>query len=293
MTVIPAEAGTQMKIRRAPAFAGVTKIILAVLALLVFATPAVAQNFPALTGRVVDQADLLRPEQELDITSKLAALEAQSGRQFVVATVNSLDGREIADYSYQLGRHWKIGDEKRDDGVVMVVAPKERKVWIATGYGADDVLTDAMSGVIVRQEILPRFKAGDMAGGITAGVDAVIRQLQLPADEAARRAQQAETQRRQDTAFSVGDLLPAIVVVIIFFTIIGALSRGARGRRYHSRRRGGIDPWIVLWGLNEISRSHGRGGWGGGSSWGGGGGGFGGFSGGGGSFGGGGAGGSW
>ena len=94
------------------------------LALLVAAAPATAQNFPPLTGRVVDQAGLLRPEQELDINSKLAALETQSGRQFVVATVNSLDGMEIADYSYQLGRFWKIGDEKRDDGVVMVVAPK-------------------------------------------------------------------------------------------------------------------------------------------------------------------------
>ena len=260
---------------------------LAMTLLLLFASPAAAQNFPELTGRVVDQADLLRPEQELDITSKLAALEAQSGRQFVVATVPSLDGMEIADYSYQLGRHWKIGDEKRDDGVVMVVAPKERKVWIATGYGADDVLTDAMTGVIIRQEILPRFKANDMAGGITAGVDAVIRQLQLPPDEAAKRAQQAETLRRQEGEFGVGDLLPAIIVMIIFFSIIRALSRGSRGRRY--RRRGWGGP-IILWGpgLGGGGSSWG----GGGSSWGGGGG-FGGFSGGGGSFGGGGAGGSW
>ena len=259
---------------------------LAMALLLMFATPAAAQNFPPLTGRVVDQADLLRPEQELDITSKLAALETQSGRQFVVATVNSLDGMEIADYSYQLGRHWKIGDEKRDDGVVMVVAPNEKKVWIATGYGADDVLTDAMSGVIIREEVLPRFKAGDMAGGIVAGVDAVIRQLQLPADEAARRAEQAQAQRRDDGEFSTGDIIPMIIIVIIFFTIISALNRRVRGRRYRRRGRGGP---IILWGPGW----GGGGGWGGGSGWGGGGGGFGGFSGGGGSFGGGGAGGSW
>jgi uncharacterized protein len=260
---------------------------LAMTVLLLFATPAMAQNFPALTGRVVDQANLLRPEQKLDISSKLAALEAQSGRQFVVATVNSLDGMEISDYSYQLGRHWKIGDEKRDDGVVMVVAPKERKVWIATGYGADDVLTDAMTGLIIRQDILPRFKAGDFGGGITAGVDAVVRQLQLPPEEAARRAQQADTQRRQDSEFGVGDIIPAIVVMIIFFVIISALSRGARGRRY---RRGYGGP-IILWGPGF--GGGGGSGWGGSSGWGGGGGGFGGFSGGGGSFGGGGAGGSW
>jgi len=260
---------------------------LAMTILLILACPAAAQNFPPLTGRVVDQAGLLRPEQELDITSKLAALESQSGRQFVVATVNSMDGVEIADYSYRLGRHWKIGDEKRDDGVVMVVAPKERKVWIATGYGADDVLTDAMTGVIIRQEILPRFKAGDMGGGIVAGVEAVIRQLQLPADEAARRAAQAQAQRRQDTDASTADIIPMIVIVIIFFTIIAALNRRVRGRRY--RRRGWGRP-IILWGPGS---GGGGSSWGGGSGWGGGGGGFGGFSGGGGSFGGGGAGGSW
>ncbi len=262
-----------------------------------FAAPAAAQSFPPLTGPVVDQADLLRPEQELDLKSKLAALETQSGRQMVVATVNSLEGKEIADYSYQLGRHWKIGDQQRDDGVILVVAPKERKVWIATGYGADDVLTDAMTGVIIRQEILPRFKAGDMGGGIVAGTDAVIRQLQLPANEAARRAREAGAEQR-DATTSGGGFIPVIVIMIVFYMIIRAISRRAGGKRYHARRhRRGIDPWIMLWGLNEISRASrgGGGGWGGGG-WGGGGfggGGFGGFSGGGGSFGGGGAGGSW
>jgi uncharacterized protein len=163
--------------------------LFAALFLALFALPAVAQTFPALTGRVVDQADLLRPEQELDLASKLAALETQSGRQFVIATVNSLDGRDISDYSTRLGREWKIGDTERDDGVVMVVAPNERKVWIATGYGADDVLTDAVTGLIVRQAILPKFKQKppDYGGGIIAGADAVIQQLQLPPEEARRR----------------------------------------------------------------------------------------------------------
>ena len=261
--------------------------------LALFALPAAAQTFPALSGRVVDQADLLRPEQELDLTSKLAALEAQSGRQFVIATVKSLEGREISDYSTQLGRAWKIGDEQRDDGVVMVVAPKERKVWIATGYGADDVLTDAVTGLIIRQAVLPKFKAGDMGGGIIAGADAVIQQLQLPPEEARRRATEigASAKKREVDV----NPLPVIFIVIIFFVIIGSIAKRAGGRRYR-RRGGGISPWVILWGLNEISKaSRGRGGsFGGGSSWGGGGGwGGGGFSGGGGSFGGGGAGGSW
>ena len=121
------------------------------LALFALAAPAAAQTFPPLTGRVVDQANLLRPEQVLDLTSKSEALEAQTGRQFVVATVNSLEGHPIEDYAYQLGRAWKIGNEKKDDGVILLVAPNERKVWIATGYGAGGFLTDAMSGIIIRE----------------------------------------------------------------------------------------------------------------------------------------------
>src|SRR3982751_1739815 len=98
------------------------------LALLALATPAAAQTFPPLTGRVVDQAHLLSPAQVADLTSKSEALEAQSGRQFVVATVNSLQGYPIEDYAYRLGRAWKIGSAKENNGVVLVVAPKERKV---------------------------------------------------------------------------------------------------------------------------------------------------------------------
>jgi uncharacterized protein len=266
------------------------------LAVLVAATPAYAQDFPKLTGRVVDEANLLTPAQEAELNSKSEALEKSTGRQFVIATVNSLGDQEISDYSFQLGRHWKIGDEKRDDGIVMVVAPNERKVWIATGYGAEGVLPDILIGRIVRDTILPRFKAGDMPGGIIAGSDAVISQLSLPDDEARQRVEQASAERvSRDEKVNP---IPVIFIIIVFFVIIGSLARAAGGRRYRGkgRRRGGLDSGdlaVVLWGLDALSRSSGRGGWGGGSWGGGGGGGFGGFSGGGGSFGGGGAGGSW
>ena len=258
------------------------------LAVLVAATPAHAQTFPKLTGRVVDQAGLLTPAQVVDISSKSEALEAASGRQFVVATVNSLEGRTIEDYGYRLGRAWGIGQEQKDDGVILLVAPNERKVRIETGYGARVFLTDAVSSVIIREAILPRFKAGDMGGGIVAGSDQIIQLMQLPPEEAAKRAQEigaTESRRGQSGA----GFIPVIFIVVIFFVIIGSIASRAGGRRYR-RRRGGINPWIVLWGLNEISRASrgGGGGWGGG-----GGGGFGGFSGGGGSFGGGGASGGW
>jgi uncharacterized protein len=261
------------------------------LAVLVAATPALAQTFPKLTGRVVDQAGLLTPAQVVDLSSKSEALEARTGRQFVVATVNSLEGRTIEDYGYRLGREWGIGNEQKDDGVILLVAPAERKVRIETGYGARVFLTDAVSSVIIRESILPRFKAGDMGGGIVAGADQIISMMELPAAEAAKRAQEigaSEAHRQQGRV----NPFPVLFIVIIFFVIIGSIARRAGGRRY--RRRGGISPWVILWGLDAISRGGrgGGGGWGGGGGgWGGGGGG--GFSGGGGSFGGGGASGGW
>jgi len=261
------------------------------------ASPASAQTFPENNGSpVVDQAGILRPEQVLDLKSKSEALYAQTGRAFAVATVKSLEGYSIDDYAYRLGRYWKLGSAKEDDGVLLLVAPNERKVFIATGYGAGGYMTDAMSGIIIREKILPQFKKNppDYGAGITAGADAIIKQMQLPPDQAKANAEQA---RQQESRRGSGGpwFLPILFAMIVGFAILASLARRGSGRRYRARR-GGINPWIVLWGLNELSRASrnrsdwGGGGWGGGS-WGGGGGGFGGF--GGGSFGGGGAGGSW
>ena len=267
------------------------------LALFALATPVAAQTFPPLTGRVVDQAHLLRPEQVVDLTSKSEALEAQTGRQFVVATVTSLEGRPIEDYGYRLGRAWGIGQKGQNNGVILLVAPNEKKVRIEVGYGAGIFLTDAVSGDIIRNTILPRFKAGDMGGGIVAGADAVIEQMSLPPEQAQANAAAAE-KAQQSRRHSSGGALPGIFWFMIIGFVVLSMLRRAGGRRYH--RRSGISPWVVLWGLNELSRGSRGGSWGGGSwgggggsSWGGGGGGFGGFSGGGGSFGGGGASGSW
>jgi uncharacterized protein len=263
------------------------------LALFALATPAAAQTFPPLTGRVVDQAHLLTPAQVADLSSKSETLEAQSGRQFVIATVNSLEGYPIEDYSYRLGRYWKIGSAKNNDGVLLVVAPNERHVWIATGYGAGGFMTDAMSGLIIREDILPYFqkKPPDYGGGIEAGANAIIKQMSLPPDEAAKNVA-AATQAQQQRQHSGGNPLPLFFwLMVIGFVVLSHFRRGY-GRRYRTRS-GGISPWVVLWGLNALSNSR-RGGGRGGGSWGGGGfGGGGGFSGGGGSFGGGGAGGSW
>jgi uncharacterized protein len=247
--------------------------------------PAQAQpEFPPLTGRVVDAAQLLSPEQEAALDAKLAALEANSTRQLVVATIPDLAGNDIADYGYQLGRSWGIGqDSKRanggepekNNGVLLIIAPNERKVRIEVGYGLEAIMTDALSSVIIQSQILPRFRDNDMPGGIAAGVDAIIAQLTLPEDEARAQAQQAAEPANDGENWG---MIIFWVVILLFFVIIPMFSE-KKGKRH----RGGIGP-VIIWGGGSD--------WGGGSSggsgWGGGG-----FSGGGGSFGGGGASGGW
>ncbi|MBX7514742.1 TPM domain-containing protein [Qipengyuania sp. GH38] len=271
--------------------------LLAVLALAgaLLASPALAQEFPELTGRVVDQADLLSPAEEAELTQKLAALEDQSQRQLVVATIRDLQGYDIADYSYQLGREWALGDADRDDGALLVVAPNERRVHIATGYGVEGYLTDALSAVIIQNDILPRFKEGDYPAGINAGADAIIGQLVLPEDEARRIAAEASQTRKADSGFPYGGLI--WLGFIFFFFILPMLTGRGRRRRYKRGPWGNTARDIILW---EVGSAIARGALSGGDDWGGGsgggfGGGFGGggFSGGGGSFGGGGASGGW
>lgn len=245
-----------------------------------FAAPAAlhAQSFPALTGRVVDAADLLTPAQESAIDAKLAELEKQSRRQLVVATIPDLGGYDIADYGFRLGDHWGIGDKERDDGALLIVAPKERKVRIEVGYGLEGVLTDALSARIIRNSIVPRFRDNDFPGGIEAGVDAIVRLLLLPPDEARKAAEQAQ---REEKSSGGGEMLFIIFFILLFFVL--PMFLGRRGGRAYRR---GIAP-VILWGPGL------GGGWGGRGSGGGGWSGGGGFSGGGGGFGGGGASGGW
>ncbi|MEH3038122.1 MAG: TPM domain-containing protein [Sphingomonas adhaesiva] len=251
---------------------------------LALATPATAQTFPKLSGRVVDAAGLLSPQQVQQLTQLSAETEKASSRQLVVATIPDLQGYAIEDYGYRLGREWGIGQKDANNGIILLVAPKEKKVRIEVGYGLEPIMTDALSSVIVNQTILPRFREGDMAGGIVAGAQAIAEQMTLPLEAAERRAQAAAAKRtqRKDT---VGDWMVAgFWIMVVVFIILPMLFARGRGRSY----RGGVAP-VVIWGPGWGSGGGGGGGWGGG--WGGGDGG--GFSGGGGSFGGGGASGSW
>lgn len=130
-----------------------------------------------LTGRVVDAADILDAETEKHISAKLASAETQYGPQMVVVTTPSLDGRRIEDYSYDLGNAWGVGHAKRDDGLMLVIAPTERKVRIEVGYGLEASFSDAFSKKILDETILPRFSAGDLQAGVVAGVDRMIEKM--------------------------------------------------------------------------------------------------------------------
>jgi len=136
-----------------------------------------APEFPALTGRVVDQANLLSPADEQRLTAELAAVEREVGPQFVIVTVNSLQDRPILDYAVQLGRHWGIGHRGRNDGVILLVAPAERQVRIEVGYGLERRVTDPFAARVIREQMAPRFRQSDVAGAINAGSDAIIARL--------------------------------------------------------------------------------------------------------------------
>ncbi len=265
--------------RRGPPVPALRGLSLLVVALAFAATLAVAQTFPALTGRVVDEAGLLSPEAKAALEPKLADLEARSGIQLVVATVPSLEGQEIEPYANELFRTWKLGEADRNNGVLLLVAPNERRVRIEVGYGLEGTLTDALSSVIIANAITPRFRTGDFSGGITRGVDDIITVLTTDASEWEARPE-LRLDRRQEVGPPDWLLLAGLFVFVGLFVV----SRGFR------RLVNNILFALLVSSGGGHSGGYSRGRHSGGGSWGGGGGGF---SGGGGSSGGGGASGSW
>lgn len=242
-------------------------VTLGVVLLLGALVAAFALTFPTLTGRIVDQANIVSAETRQTIEPKLADLESKSGIQLVVATVSSLEGQEIEPYANELFRTWKLGEKDKNNGVLLLVAPNEHRVRIEVGYGLEGTLTDALSKVIITNAITPRFKTGDFNGGITRGVDDIITVLTTDAAEWQQRPS-----LRLDSAPSSGPPNWLIIAAIVVFLGMFITWPGFR--------------WLVLnLALNILLSS--------GSSSGGSSSGGGGFSGGGGSSGGGGASGSW
>lgn len=225
----------------------------ALLFLLVVGAAFAEPRFPPLSGRVVDQAQILSPQVERKLDQLLAAHERETSNQVVVATVRSLEGYDIADYGVRLGRAWAIGQKGRDNGVLLLVAPNERDVRIEVGYGLEGALPDATAFSIVQNEILPRFRQKDFDGGVMAGVAAV-----LGAIEGTYQAKPAPRVSEDD----VGSIVP-VLMMLAFSAVV-----------FLSRRRGGmLGPLIGLGALGGLGgRSRGGGGFrGGGGSFGGGG----------------------
>lgn len=226
-----------------------------------------AVEIPILTGRVNDYASMISAQAETQINEKLARLEDRESTQVVVLTIESLEGEPLEDYSIRLAEAWKIGQKEFDNGVILLVSRKDRKVRIEVGYGLEGALTDLTAGRIVDNDIVPLFKKGQFDQGFVRGVDMIV---------AAVKGEYSASQKAVESEDSEGSFFPVLIILILIIYFYSQVPRGGGGQ--------GSGPVIFTGG-------HGGGGFYGGSR---GGGSFGGgFSGGGGGFGGGGASGSW
>jgi uncharacterized protein len=269
---------------------------------------------PPLSGRVVDQTGTLTAADVASLTQTLRDLETRKGSQVAVLIVPTTDGEAIEQYALRVAEAWKIGRKKTDDGALLVIAKNDRRLRIEVGYGLEGALTDATTKRIIDEDITPKFKTGDFAGGVSAGTDRMVRVIN------GEKLPEPEPPHWQDTGFfnSIDPFNPFVLALVF---IVGGALRAALGRLVGSAATGGfvgIVAWLVVGSLGvaaivgvvaflrsafiDLMPSSGsrgtRGGWssGGSSDWssssssGSSGGGF---SGGGGSFGGGGASGSW
>lgn len=291
---------------------------------------ALALSIPPLTGRIVDQADMLTPEQEASLNQKLADVEQKTSVQIVILTIPSLEGEPIEDYSIRVGDQWKIGQKKLDNGAIILVSKADKKVRIEVGYGLEPVITDGIAGTIIRNEIAPHFRENDFYGGLSSAVDAIALAAKKEYPETGIAQKQPEGPPQKD----VGSLMFALFfATMIWFSVAGIFaSRGCLAYIASAVSAGALLPgalllsgWLspasvlaaapvggilgllftpLLRTMRSSQRKSGSswtypyfpGGFGGGGRWGSGGGGFGsggGFSGGGGRFGGGGASGGW
>lgn len=179
-----------------------------------FAAPVAALDVPPLSGRVVDIAHLLPEPVAKTLSDDLAAHEARTGNQVALLTLPSLAGEPLEEFSHRVATAWKLGQKGTDNGVLMLVVPGERKIRIEVGYGLEGTLTDAKSSRIIRDEMAPRFRAGDFPGGIAAGVKAVLGTIEgtyTPPE----RVQRTTQTPRLDEFLTTGDWVVFALAVII------------------------------------------------------------------------------
>jgi len=223
-------------------------------------------DVPKIEARINDNANIISSNDERKLETLLKDVESKTSSQVALLTINSLQGENLEDYAMRVAQSWQLGQKKFDNGVLMLVAMKEKKIRIEVGYGLESIITDAKSGYIIRNYIVPEFKNGNFTGGITNGLLAisglVTNEFEITDSELAQYSKQQKSGKRTQIPFGL--------FIFLFMFIFGGFRR----------RRGGLFTALFLGSLLGGGRSRG-------------GGGFGGFSGGGGSFGGGGASGGW
>lgn len=265
------------------------------------AAPAQAREVPVLRARVTDEAGVLGGRRAA-LEERLAAYERATGHQFAVLVLRSLQGEVLESYSVRVAEAWRLGDARRDDGLLMLVAVDDRAARIEVGYGLEGAVPDVIAGRVMREHMIPRFKEGDWAGGVEAGLEALMRAAQGEALGPAPAVDGlGERERWQPILFFAIVALSVLlriprVVRVPFAVLLGGFVGYAllKSLLWAAGLALGLGLLaLILPTLRGGGRYHRRGWVGGGSSWGGSSGGFGGFSGGGGSFGGGGASGRW
>ena len=213
-------------------------------AVLLFAVPALhAQELvavPPLSAPVTDVAGILSPDQSAALDAKLRAFEQGKGSQVAVLIVPSTRPEEIEQYAIRVAEAWKLGREGVDDGALLLVAVEDRRVRIEVGYGLEGVLPDATANRIIDDEIVPRFRAGDYYGGITAGVDRMLRVIEgepLPEPE------------RRSPAMSVPGLFELLPFLFVFVLVGGSILRRVFGRVGGALATGGLVgalTWVLV-----------------------------------------------
>lgn len=273
--------------------ARLTTGIAAALALaIVLSLSAFAAELLTLTGRVVDQADMLDAGTEARLTQTLAAFEQKSSDQIVVATIESLDGESIEEFANRQFRAWGLGQAGENNGVLLLVAKSDRKMRIEVGYGLEGTMTDLLSSLIINETMVPFFRAGDFDGGVSAAVNDIITVLEGNATELEARKKRNPSTPESEIPWEV--VLFISIWAILFFGSFGiAFLAPIFGKKLGPNRYRWLGMDITLGGGGSSSGGYSGGGYSGGSSWSSGSSSGGGFSGGGGSSGGGGASGSW
>ncbi|TIY03453.1 MAG: YgcG family protein, partial [Mesorhizobium sp.] len=201
---------------------------------------ALAAELPVLTGRVVDNADIIDAATEAALTRKLADFEAKSSDQIVVATVPSLDGEEIEPYANRLFRAWKLGQAGEDNGVLLLVANNDRKMRIEVGYGLEGTLTDLHTRLIIENDMVPAFRAGDFSGGIAKAVDDMVMVLQGNPEEL-----EARGTRNPADSNSV-DPIVALFIIVWAMLFLGGLAMAFLPPIFGTKLSPGVYKWLGM-----------------------------------------------